>query len=218
MFTNEMEQGGPMNIYLIRHGRQSSPLCNVNVCLAEEGRKQAELLGKRLSQYHIDGLYSSHLIRATETAQIVNKYINQEHIIRGDLREISFGILEGYSDEYIEEHFGDFQLEQMKLEEDIPYPGGECGMDVFTRAMVTMDEIRKSGKKNVAVITHGGVIRALLAGLLEINMSKKLLFAVSLENCSITQLVYDEEYERFYLQRFNDYGHLEGEPSLLRGN
>ncbi len=207
-----------MNIYLIRHGRQSSQLCNVNVSLAEEGRRQAELLGKRLSGYRIDGLYSSHLIRATDTAQIVNKYIKQEHIIRGDLREISFGILEGYSDEYIQEHFGDFKLEQMKLEDDIPYPGGECGSDVFKRAMVTMDEIRKSGKHNVAVITHGGVIRSLLAGLLEVNMSKKLLFAVSLENCSITQLIYDQEYKRFYLQRFNDYGHLEGEPSLLRRN
>ena len=106
----------------------------------------------------------------------------------------------------------------MKLEDDIPYPGGECGSDVFKRAMVTMDEIRKSGKHNVAVITHGGVIRSLLAGLLEVNMSKKLLFAVSLENCSITQLIYDQEYKRFYLQRFNDYGHLEGEPSLLRRN
>lgn len=207
-----------MNIYLIRHGRQSSQLCNVNVSLAEEGKRQAELLGKRLSGYRIDGLYSSHLIRATETAQIVNKYIKQEHIIRGDLREISFGILEGYSDEYIQEHFGDFKLEQMKLEEDIPYPGGECGRDVFKRAMVTMDEIRKSGKHNVAVITHGGVIRSLLAGLLDVNMSKKLLFAISLENCSVTQLIYDEEYKRFYLQRFNDYGHLESEPSLLRRN
>ncbi len=207
-----------MNIYLIRHGRQSSALCNVNVELADEGRRQADLLGRRLVKYHIDGLYSSNLIRAVETAEIVNEHLNLQHIIRKDLREISFGEMEGNSDDFINEHFSEFITEQMKLIKDIPYPGGECGGDVLKRAMLTIDEIVRCGKKNIAVVTHGGVIRALLAGILGLDMSKKLLFAVSLENTSITQLVYDEGYQRFYLQRFNDYSHLENEPNLLRRN
>ena len=33
-----------MNIYLIRHGRQNSTLCNVDVELSKEGREQADLL------------------------------------------------------------------------------------------------------------------------------------------------------------------------------
>ena len=40
-----------MNIYLIRHGRQNSRLCNVDVELSKEGREQADLLGKRLEKY-----------------------------------------------------------------------------------------------------------------------------------------------------------------------
>lgn len=207
-----------MNIYLIRHGRQSSPLCNVNVELAAEGQRQAELLGKRLQAYHIDALYSSHYIRAYETAEIINKYLKLEHMVREDIYEISFGLLEGNTDEYNDKNFGYFKDEQMKLEADIPYPGGECGGDVYKRAMVTINEIINSGKQNVAVVTHGGVIRSLMAGILGLDMSKKLLFARSLENCSITQLVYDKKYERFYVQRFNDYGHLEIEPELLRCN
>lgn len=207
-----------MNIYLIRHGRQNSSLCNVNVSLAEEGKRQADLLGKRLSTYHIDALYSSDLIRAVETADIINEYLDMQHVIRKDLREISFGDLEGKSDEYINNYYADFKAEQIKLLEDIPYPGGECGTDVYKRAMHTIEEIIKSDKQNIAVVTHGGVIRALLAGMLGLTMSKKLLFAVSLENTSITQLVYEEQYHRFYLQRFNDYAHLEVEPKLLRCN
>ena len=39
-----------MNIYLIRHGRQNSTLCNVDVELSKEGREQADLLGKRLAE------------------------------------------------------------------------------------------------------------------------------------------------------------------------
>ncbi len=205
-----------MNIYLIRHGRQNSSLCNADVELTEEGYLQADLLGKRLAAYEIDALYSSHLIRAVRTAEVINLYIRQQHNIRENIAEISFGDLEGRTSEYIEEFFADFKAEQMKLEEDIPYPGGECGLDVFKRAMVTMKEIIKSDKKNVAVVTHGGVIRALLAGLLGLDMSKKFLFGNSLENSSITELVYDDKYNRFYLQRFNDFAHLESHPELLR--
>lgn len=205
-----------MNIYLIRHGRQNSPLCNVNVELAKEGRRQAEFLGRRLENYHIDALYSSNLIRAVETAEILNKYINQPHLIREDIREISFGHLEGMSNEEIDSEFAAFKREQMLLEEDIPYPGGECGRQVFERAMRTIEEIRTSGKSNIAVVTHGGVIRALVSGLLGLDMSKKLLLGASLENTSITQLVYYNDSKRFYLQRFNDYAHLESEEGLLR--
>lgn len=104
----------------------------------------------------------------------------------------------------------------MLLKEDTPYPGGECGKQVFDRAMNTMEEIIKTDKHNVAVVTHGGVIRALLAGLLGLEMSKKLLFGASLENTSITHLVYSKAADRFLLQRFNDYAHLEEEEELLR--
>ncbi|WFR59700.1 histidine phosphatase family protein [Anaerocolumna sp. AGMB13025] len=207
-----------MNIYLIRHGWQNSPLCNADVELSPEGFQQADLLGKRLASYEIDGLYSSHLIRAVQTAEVINLYIRQQHNIRENLREISFGELEGHTSEYIAEHFAEFKTKQMKLESDLAYPGGECGRDVFQRSIVTIDEIVHSGKKKVAVVTHGGVIRALLTGLIGLDMNKKLLFAYSLENTSITELVYDESYERFYLQRFNDTAHLEGNKELFRHN
>jgi broad specificity phosphatase PhoE len=211
-------RGITMNIYLIRHGRQNTTLCNADVGLAEEGYLQADLLGKRLASYEIDALYSSQLIRAVQTAEVINLYIRQQHNIRENIAEISFGDLEGKTNEYIGEHYADFKAEQMKLEEDIPYPGGENGRDVFKRAMITIEEIIKSDKKNVVVVTHGGVIRALLAGLLGLDMRKKLLFAYSLENSSITELVYDEKYNRFYLQRFNDYAHLETNLELPRHN
>ena len=62
-----------IKLFLIRHGRQSSSDCNVNVSLAPEGLKQAELLGKRLKEYKIDRVYSSDLIRAVETAERIRR-------------------------------------------------------------------------------------------------------------------------------------------------
>ena len=205
-----------VNLYLIRHGRQNSPLCNVDVELSAEGRIQSELLRDRLQHYQIDALYSSNLIRAVQTAEILNQALQLPHIIKEELKEISFGLMEGKSDDYNNEHFHDFKEEQFKLLEDIPYPEGENGTSVYERAMPIIQEIVQSGKTNIAVVTHGGIIRVLLAALFGRNQAKRFLFGVSLENTGITQLIYNPSYDRFYLERFNDFAHLEGRPELHR--
>lgn len=207
-----------VNLYLIRHGRQNSTLCNVDVELAPEGRRQAELLRDRMKTYPIDALYSSNLLRAKETAEILNTAFMLPHIIKDELREIDFGQLEGNTNEYNDIHYKDFKEELIRLQEDIPYPGGENGASVYERVMPVILDMVHSGKKNIAVVTHGGVIRVLLAALFGRNQAMRFQFGVSLENTSITQLIYREEPDRFYLERFNDSAHLEGYPELSRSN
>jgi probable phosphoglycerate mutase len=55
----------------------------VDVELSEEGRLQAELLRDRMKNYPIDALYSSNLIRAVQTAQIINEELKLPHEISG---------------------------------------------------------------------------------------------------------------------------------------
>lgn len=207
-----------MNIYLIRHGRQNSRLCNVNVELAPEGFKQADLLGQRLAYANIEKVYSSDLLRAVQTAQTANLYWQADHQIRPELREISFGDLEGLTEEVIAEKYADFNREKEMLEEDLPYPGGENGADVCKRIRPAIEEIVSGAEKNVAVVTHGGVIRSFISEILHMPLAKKLLLASALENCSITKVHYERERERFYLDGFNDWAHLEKYPELQRKN
>lgn len=205
-----------MNIYFVRHARQSSTLCNVNVDLSEQGIEQAALLAERFKDVPLDALYSSNLIRAVHTASIVNQYHNLKHEIREGIKEIDFGAMTGHDNTYIREQYAQFLLENAKMNEDIPYPEGENGHDVVMRALPVLEEILQSGKDNILVITHGGVVRALTAHLLGMELSKKGMFGVALEHTSITQFVYKKEAKQFYLQRFNDHAHLEGHPELLR--
>lgn len=205
-----------MKLYLIRHGRQCSKLCNVDVDLSEEGYRQASLLGERLFREKIQAVYSSSLLRAVETAQAANLYWNVEHFIRPELGEISFGDMEGMSDEEIAVVYKDFKDQQGRMEEDLPYPGGECTCDVVRRAEPVFMEMVRSGYDRIAVVTHGGVIRSMTAHYLGIPMARWRILGTSLENCSITQLDWDEENGRFLLERFNDYAHLEPYPDLLR--
>ncbi|HHV13572.1 MAG TPA: histidine phosphatase family protein [Clostridiales bacterium] len=205
-----------VNLYLIRHGRQNSTLCNTDVPLSQEGIAQCELLRERLTKYRLDAIYSSDMLRARQTAEIINEAFGLPHGIRAEFREISFGLMEGKTDEYNDEHFREFYEEQSRLIEDIPYPGGENGTSVYERAMPVLQELARSGKKDILIVTHGGVIRSILAALFGRNQARRFLFATSLENASITQLRYDLENDRFYLERFNDCAHLEGNPELRR--
>ncbi len=146
----------------------------------------------------MEAVYSSHLIRAVETAREANRYWNAKHIIRQELREISFGDMEGMADEEIAEKYGDFQKEQARLEQDLPYPGGECAGDVMKRAIPVLEEIAASGYQNVAVVTHGGVIRSVTSALLHMEPKYYRLLGNSLENCSITEVHWNEKTGRFF--------------------
>lgn len=223
-----------MRIYLLRHAEQESDLCNDNTPLCALGREQARRLGCRLASYGIDALYSSPLLRAEETAEIINEELCKKngqrlpHIIREGLNEADFGILTKVPNCEIGEKFHDFMEGRYKEPEDWGYPGGETGWQIYERAYPVLSEILASGKENVAVVTHGGTIRCLLTGLFladmaagkgaldyaappqKAGMASRLFFGKKFKRGSITELLYDEQRKRFSLERFSDAAHLEG--------
>ena len=205
-----------MRLLLIRHGRQDSPLCNVNVPLSEAGKRQAELLGERLAKEDVDAVWSSDLTRAVETADIINEKLQVERVIREDLKEISFGDMEGLSDLEIADIYEDFLRARSKMEKDMSYPGGECARDVIDRVLPILKEIYAKEYETVAVVTHGGVIRSIVAYYLGMDLARVPLLATQLENCGITELWYRGNDDRIILNRFNDASHLECCPELLR--
>ena len=161
-----------MRLYLIRHGRQNSKLCNVDVDISEAGYNQSILLGQRLVGDGIQVVYSSGLKRAIQTAQTANFYWNVEHYMYPELREISYGDMEGLGDDEIARQFADFFVEQNKMEYDIPFPKGECAGDVIRRVLPVFRQIVESHYDKVAIVTHGGVIRCMVAHVLGMDLVK----------------------------------------------
>lgn len=205
-------------LFLIRHGRQSSKLCNVDVSLDEVGKRQAELLAERLTGYGIERLYCSGLKRAVETAEILGKRLHLVPEVVTEFREIDFGTMTGKEDAVILREYAKFREERAMQTSDLPYPGGENGKDVVERVLPQIEKICRKPQDKVAIVAHGGVIRAICANLLETDLKNKLKFAIDLENTSISQITYDEERRLYYLERFNDFAHLEKEPGLLRNS
>lgn len=215
-----------MRIYFIRHGRQDSRLCNVDVPLSEAGVKQAVLVGKRLAGYSLDRIYASDLIRARQTAELIREQsLNAGRElpaveVRPGLKEIDFGDWTGRSDAEIEEKYPDFKKERDRLigNRDLGFPNGEDGEMVWERVKPVLKEMIASGEKNLAVVSHGGTIRVILAALFGRGQAERLRYVINMENTAITELYYKEESHQFYLERVNDYAHLEEHEELLRRN
>jgi probable phosphoglycerate mutase len=199
-----------MKIHLLRHGQTvTQPNYNADLKvpdpeLDETGIRQADVLGQRLQSYSIEAIYSSDLVRAKQTASIVNRYACTDILYKPQLREIDMGDvpLKGW------EAYPEYYAEWLKHEADLPYPNGEAGQNVKQRAWEVIDEILSGRRQAVAVVTHGGVIMILLSACLGMSLEKRFRF-YPVANCSISTLMFDETRQSLRVERVNDIAHFE---------
>jgi len=203
-----------MQIYLIRHGESYNPKPEfiskekniMDPPLTSNGIKQAYKMVEKLKYIEFDIIYTSDLIRAVETTHILNKSKRSKIIITKNFREINMGeiFLKSWNE------FPEIYSKWLLHEEDIPYPNGENGYNVWTRCKKELDEIIKRNYKRIAIVCHGGTIRSIICGALNIPQQNRFYLGIPLQNCSISILVY--ELEKYYLDLFNDYSHLNKLP------
>jgi alpha-ribazole phosphatase/probable phosphoglycerate mutase len=154
-------------------------------------------------KYSFDKVFSSDLGRAYETARLALP----EHELTVDprLREIHFGAFEGRNLEHLEatEH------EEFRAWWNSPYErtlvGGESMADL--RARVEAWRSEQNGTTNIAVFTHGGVIRDALWR--ETSPPVDGAWSFILDNASLTVISYGKR--RNTILRVNDCAHLETE-------
>jgi len=130
--------------------------------------------------------------------------VDAEVILEPRLREIDMGEIftQGW------EAFPDFHNEWRRHEADLPYPGGEAGIEVKKRAWPVLEESTKQHNHDVLIVTHGGVIMILLSSCLRLGLEKRFMF-VPPANCSISVLFYDPLDGRVRVEKVNDTSHLD---------
>ncbi|MCF0125762.1 MAG: histidine phosphatase family protein [Clostridia bacterium] len=147
-------------IYIVRHGQtdwniEKKTQGHTDIPLNENGRNQAKRLAQSLQNVNIDKIISSDLIRAKETAKIINEQINKEIIYDKRLREINYGLLEGINRDTLTpdvwDTFNNFP-EKLKAEDK---------ESIFSRVKECFDEILND-KENILIVTHGGVLRMIM--------------------------------------------------------
>lgn len=157
-------------IYFIRHGQtdynvQGRAQGVLDIPLNATGVKQALEAKEQLKDYKIDFIFSSPLIRARKTAEIINEYHNKEIICDDRLKEYNFGCYQGEVVRGKENEIINMVLKNPEQYGAEPY-------DAYKKRVTTFfNEVNNLGK-NVLVVSHGGVYRMLCVYLSEITGEK----------------------------------------------
>jgi alpha-ribazole phosphatase len=130
--------------------------------LNAQGRTQLTSLAHQLSAEPIDTVYSSDLRRASATAHAIASVREIPQVIRPALREIDFGQWEGLSWEQIEQMDPEYARTWVARYPHLPAPSGETFHAFETRVLREVNHLLDANRGPIAVVTHGGVLRAVL--------------------------------------------------------
>lgn len=160
-------------LVLVRHGQSVWNKENkftgwVDVDLAEKGIEEAQKAGELLKGYTFDEAFSSVLMRANKTLDIILEKIGQTDIPTTKdqaLNERMYGDLQGLDKDETRAKFGEEQVHIWRRSYDVQPPGGESLKDTADRVLPYYEkEIAphlKAGK-NIIIAAHGNSLRALI--------------------------------------------------------
>ncbi|MEA3060098.1 MAG: hypothetical protein QOE50_1510 [Sphingomonadales bacterium] len=147
----------------------------MDVRLSVRGERLALHLARVLDGIPLAAVYTSPRIRAKRTAAPLATVNGLAPTILEALRELDFGDLEGRRYEDIAREHPQLFAAWMSEPTSVQFPGGERFADLRARVLDAIAAIRERHTSQVvAVISHGGVIRAVLADALE--MPERAIF------------------------------------------
>ena len=161
-------------IYFIRHGetnynKEHRYQGHLDIPLNEIGISQAEKARDELAGLVFDEIYSSPLSRAKKTAEIINEKQGAEIFFDDRLKEIYGGTSQGQClDKWTEDEVKDLHNNPKKF-------GAESSEEFSLRVEEFFKEIEESDK-NILIVAHGGVYRAIyryLNGIKEFHFEMK---------------------------------------------
>ena len=156
-----------MKCYLIRHGKDDDSVRGgwSRTSLTAEGVAQAERLAAKLSSADYESIrmiYTSDLVRARQTADILSAVLRIPVCEMPAFREVNNGELAGMSNTVATESYPG--LYWNTLEWDQPYPCGESPHEFFNRIHDAWHSFKEEIQKldyDVIHVTHGGVIQVI---------------------------------------------------------
>lgn len=152
-------------LFLVRHGATAANAEGRYVGweehpLSAEGLAQAEAAARYLSRFRLTGMRTSDLMRCRQTAERIGRATGLTPAPDPRLRELNFGRFSGLTYEEIARQWPEELAAWLADPEHAPPPGGESLASLRSRALAALP--RQDG---AVVVTHGGVIRTVLAHL-----------------------------------------------------
>lgn len=183
-------------LWLVRHAESTGNRDNViqgqeDRPLSPLGLRQARALADRLFKAHrrtpFTAIYASDLTRTRETADAAAMALSLKVTCDRRLREIDVGTWSGLTTAQISERMPDEWAAWQGRSPSLRRGGGESYQDAHDRIVPTIAEIaeRHEGSRAL-VVTHGGVMRAYLAGLIGLDLTN--VWHLSIGNTAICRI------------------------------
>ncbi|MDZ4141142.1 MAG: alpha-ribazole phosphatase [Methylotenera sp.] len=187
-----------MKITLVRHTslNVAPHICYGQSDVAVSANFDAERiqLQNKLANYAFDAIYTSPLRRCHQLAQALCAdagmgFSNSDILLDARLKELHFGDWEMHPWDVIPRDTFDVWAKDYA---NLAPPNGETFSQLHARAKSFVEDVSShSQNKHILVVTHGGLIRALIAEVLQIPL--KRLFRITIDHASITQLEFGGE-------------------------
>ena len=172
--TEPVEAGQKFRrLWLVRHGstlwNSEQRFCgHSDIPLSSEGQEQANWLARYLQTRHLALIYSSDLLRASQTAEIIAAQSSQpvKVVTSSSWREIAFGAWEGLTYDQITQQFPtdlDFFAHPLSASP----PDGETLQALAYRVRPAFIELAHTASLlddgDIVLVSHGGPLRVLLS-------------------------------------------------------
>jgi alpha-ribazole phosphatase len=197
-------------LVLIRHAEPEESArgrCygSLDVELSPAGRVEAAALGKALAGAGVTAVYASPRRRATQTAGALGLRVQ----VDDRLRELDFGAFEGRTYAEIEAEHPEVFRQWMTAPTTVRFPGGESFALLRERVLEIVEEIReRHADGTVAVVSHGGVVRAVLADCLAMPAEAIFRLDVAYASVGVVDWIDDTPLVRVVNGRGHDLAYL----------
>jgi probable phosphoglycerate mutase len=158
-----------MILYFVRHGESEANVQHVisnrasTFALTERGREQAQNLAGQLSYIPFTAIFSSPILRARETAEILSRSFHLPYQLTEALREYDCGILEEQSDEESwRSHRRFYEDWTVRHNYSNKPEGGECFTEIQDRFVPFIESFKREGDDHILLIGHGGLFHLML--------------------------------------------------------
>lgn len=121
-------------------------------------------------------------------------------IIDSRLNEIDNGLIEGLSEQEIQQRYPDVWKAFIDRDHDFQFPDGESGEYALQRIKSFFKE-KQVSNENIILVSHDGLIRLLLCYILGFAVYRRGDFKVDL--CGIMEIKYQPTFKNWKLIRFN---------------
>jgi phosphoserine phosphatase len=201
-------------LILVRHGdtaegREQHFLGRQEVPLSEEGRLQAEAVGRTLAGESPAAVYSSPLGRARDTALIIASPHGLSITPEPAFTELSFGAWEGLTTAGAQRAFPDVYARWRTEPHTVRFPGGEDLDAAGARVRAGLADLAgRHGGQTAILVSHGVIVRLIVLDAL--GLSPDRLWTVAAQAGGITEIEYGTSWATVH--RMNTRQHLE--PTL----